>query len=321
MRFVKKALKIGVLLFVFVFLIASVLPYFFSIETKELALGQKPFPNSYFIKVNNTRIHYRVWIPKGKIKHKALFIHGFSGSSFSYRKNIDTLLDLGTLVIAIDLPAFGFSDKSDGANYSLDNTCLAITRIITKYDATCSEKFLLIGHSMGASLAGIYASNFRRNIKALVLIDGIPFQNQMNIIVRTFLNYPPLLRWANVLTKHYFAKTNRFDQLLSSAYAAPADSSSINGYLQPFMYKNSGSAILKMFTTKSTLIFNVDTFKKIPLLIIWGQQDTWIPISACKKFTERFPKARTKLISNAGHCPMETCALEVNGFIADFMIE
>jgi len=320
MGILKKLLKVICIVCSSIFILFSLLPYFFSTETKELLPNEKPFSNSTFITIKNTKIHYRVWMPAGKITHKVFLIHGFSGSTFSYRNNVDDLVEKGSLVIAIDLPAFGFSDKSDTANYTSDNTFEAINKIITLYDTACAEGFVFIGHSMGASVASVYASNFPQHVKSLILIDGLPMENQKDSwLLRYLLSYPPLLRWANVLTKHYFAKSDKFIELLSSAYSKPADSASADGYLLPFTYKNSGSAIFKMAIAPSTISLNKEAFKKIPLLIIWGENDTWIPIKAQQSFIKNHPQAKTYVVAQAGHCPMETKASEVNKVIAAFI--
>lgn len=280
----------------------SVLPYFFSTETKELNPNEKPFSNSHFINTNKTLIHYRVWVPAGKVMHKVFLIHGFSGSTFSYRNNIDTLAGLGALVIAMDLPAFGFSDKSDAANYSSDNTFEAINKIISLYDTAGIGQFVFVGHSMGASVASVYASNFPKQVKKLILIDGLPFENQKGgWFAKRLLSYPPLLRWANVLTKYYFAKQDKFTVLLSSAYAQPADSLSASGYLLPFTYKNSGSAILKMATANNTNVsFNKEAFKKIPLLIIWGRMIHGYLLRHKKALLKTIPKQKPVWLPTPG---------------------
>ena len=322
MFFLKKILKvisIGLLIF---FVLFSIVPYFFSTETKELLPNEKPFSNSNFITINCTKIHYRVWIPKGKIEHKIFLVHGFSGSTFSYRKNVDTLVENGSLVIAMDLPGFGYSDKSDSANYASDITFEAMNKITSLYNCACDEKFVFLGHSMGASLVSIYASNFPNHVKSIILIDGLPVEwNTDGWFFRQLLSYPPLLQWANVLTKSYFAKPEKFKTLLSSAYAQPADSISVNGYLLPFTYKNSGSAIFRMAVANSTITFKKVAFKKIPLLIIWGKNDTWIPIKALEGFTKQYPEAKTYQVEKSGHCPMETKSNEVNGILINFITQ
>lgn len=322
MKSLKKFFKILFIVLSVVFILFSALPYFFSVETKELSANENPFTNSHFFIINKTTFHYRVWAPKNKATRKVLLIHGFSGSTFSYRKNIDTLVSEGALVIAIDLPAFGFSDKSDTANYGIENTFEAINKITSLYDTACADKFIVVGHSMGAAVAGVYASNFPEKVKSVILIDGAPFQNPGGgWLAKILFGYPPLKRWANVLCKHNFANPVKFDELLSSAYGEHADTSAVNGYLYPFCYKNSGSAIFKMFTADNNFVFNKDGFKNIPLLVIWGKNDNWLPISLRDNFIKKFPEAKTYVVANAGHCPMETKAAEVNKVLVEFIFK
>jgi pimeloyl-ACP methyl ester carboxylesterase len=317
-----KFFKILFIVLFVVFILFSIIPYFFSVEIRELATNEKPFINSYFFTINKTTFHYRVWAPKNKATRKVLLIHGFSGSIFSYRKNIDTLVSQGALIVAIDLPAFGFSDKSDTANYGIENTFEAINKITSLYDTACADKFIVVGHSMGAAVAGVYASNFPKKVKSVILIDGAPFQNSGGgWLAKILFGYPPLKRWANVLTKHYFAKPEKFKELVSSAYHEPADTSAANGYLRPFLYKNSGSAIFKMATADNNFVFNTDGFKNIPLLIIWGKNDNWLPISLRDNFIKKFPETKTYTVANAGHCPMETKAAEVNKVLVEFIFK
>lgn len=322
MQFLKRLFKILFFILLVAFALFSFIPYFFPVETKELMANQKPFENSFFITGGKTKFHYRVWVPKTKATRKVLLIHGFSGSTFSYRKNIDTLVNQGALVVAIDLPAFGFSDKSDTANYGIENTFAAINKITSLYDTACADKFIIVGHSMGAAIAGVYSSNFPEKVKSVILIDGTPFENPGGGWLAKFMfGYPPLKRWANVLCKHYFAKPDKFNELLSSAYGESADASATNGYLYPFCYKNSGSAIFKMATADNNFVFNASGFKNLPLLIIWGKNDNWLPIRLRDHFIKKFPEAKTYVVANAGHCPMETKSAEVNKVLSEFIFK
>ncbi|HXU28093.1 MAG TPA: alpha/beta hydrolase, partial [Bacteroidia bacterium] len=190
------------------------------------------------------------------------------------------------------------------------------------YDTACADKFIVVGHSMGAAVAGVYASNFPEKVKSVILIDGAPFQNPGGgWLAKILFGYPPLKRWANVVCKHNFANPIKFDELLSSAYGERADTSAVNGYLYPFCYKNSGSAIFKMVTADNNFVFNKDGFKNIPLLVIWGKNDNWLPISLRDNFIKKFPEAKTYVVANTGHCPMETKATEVNKVLVEFIFK
>jgi pimeloyl-ACP methyl ester carboxylesterase len=50
-----------------------------------------------------------------------LLIHGLGGSTFSFRNNAEALSSAGYNVIAVDLPAFGYSDRKRNIDHSQDN--------------------------------------------------------------------------------------------------------------------------------------------------------------------------------------------------------
>ena len=91
----------------------------------------KPFINSHKTTVDSVMLHYRVWITKVKpSKGKVLFIHGFTGSTFSFRKNYDSLVNAGYNILAVDLPAFGYSDRGTWINHSQSSRAVMIWKLI-----------------------------------------------------------------------------------------------------------------------------------------------------------------------------------------------
>jgi pimeloyl-ACP methyl ester carboxylesterase len=311
---IRKSLKIiGYLLLVLLILFCG-LPYLFSVEQRELKADAKPYPNSHFIVVNKTRIHYRVWLPD-TIKQKFFFVHGFSGSTFCWRKNIDTLVKNKCLVVAIDLPAFGFSDKGDSADYSLTNVFHVINDVSKSFDTRIKGKWNFVGHSMGAAVAGAYAANFPERIKALTLIDGAPVNTDVTMDYNSVLTkIPPLLRWADVAAK-WMANEKTFKGLVKSGYACEPDTEAVHGYLRPFLYEHSGSAILRMAAAQDAVKFDEGNLRKFPVSTIWGDADTWLPITGMRNFLKKFPMASGYIIKGAGHCSMETHPKEINSVL------
>jgi 2-hydroxy-6-oxonona-2,4-dienedioate hydrolase len=306
----KQFLKRFIQIISIVLLLFTCLPYFLPVNTKQVAAEQYPYENSHFIISNKTKFHYRVWQPD-TIKHKFFFIHGFSASTFSFRKNIDTLVKNGTLVIALDLPSFGFSDKSDTADYTVKNVFRAINSILDLYSGKIPD-WNFAGHSMGAAVSGLYSSNFPEKISTLTLIDGAPFSSDKAVgFGNSFLKCPPLLRWADVMARHLTSKAS-FSKLLSSAYSCKADSESVKGYMIPFEYKYSGSAIFRMAAAQNDFAVNEENLKKVNKTIIWGTYDKWLPVSGMRDFLKKYPETKGYLIRGAGHCPHETHPLEVN---------
>lgn len=297
-----------------------ILPYFFSIEQRELPLDYKPYSNSEFLTSHNTRIHYQTWKPTtDSIKNYIVFIHGFSGSSFSFRKNIDTLVKNNNLVVCIDMPAFGYSDKSEGANYNDTIRLELINEILKK--TSSNQKWVFIGHSMGASIIGAYACRYPNNTKKLVFIDGPAFDNTKEepSSINKLALFPPLKRWAEVIGKRKFVNYNSFNELLSSAYSKQPEEIDVLGYMQPFYYKGSASAIFNMSAQSGYAKIDKNILSKFPMLLIWGEEDQWIPITTGEQFKAQNPSILFEKIEKAGHCSMETHANEVNSKIVNFL--
>ena len=124
-------------------LIIAYLPY----ETtpiKELA-GKE----SKFVKVNGHTVHYT---KQGKGK-PLILLHGFAGSTYTWRHLIPLLTDHYT-VYAYDLLAFGLSDKPPDGNYDMASHA---DFLIGFMDALKMPSANLVGHSMGGVIIGYAA--------------------------------------------------------------------------------------------------------------------------------------------------------------------
>jgi 2-hydroxy-6-oxonona-2,4-dienedioate hydrolase len=303
--------SIGVILILFVIL--SVIPYLFS--SNQRATDAKPYENSEFHYYSNTKFHYRVFKPE-IIKHKVLLIHGFSASTFSFRKNSDFLKNQECLVIALDMPGFGYSDKSSQANYSDLEKINALNEILSKHDSLISDNspWIIVGHSMGANTSAQFAIQYPNKTKALIWIDGAAISKDISAY-SSFTLYPPLLKWADVVLEKHFLNYDKFNELLSSAYGSNPDSSDVIGYMKPFEIPGSGSAVFRMFAGIGNIEINQEKINQFPKLIIWGKNDQWIPFTEIQKNI----KGNVMLIDEAGHCPMETHSTEVNQMMINFI--
>lgn len=320
MQLIKKIVKWFFITLGCILVLLMILPYFFSIQERELPQDYKPYNNSEFLISYNTHIHYQTWKPEtDSIKNHIVLIHGFSGSTFSFRNNIDTLVNNGNIVVAIDMPAFGYSDKSEEANYNDTIRLELIQQVLTKISP--NKKWVLIGHSMGASIIGAFASRFPENTNKLVFIDGPAFDNTQEepSVINKLALFPPIKQWAEVIGKRKFANYNSFNELLSSAYSQQPQQLDVLGYLQPFYYKGSASAIFNMSANSGYAKINKNQLSKFPMLLIWGEEDQWIPISTGQEFKEQNPSIKFENIKKAGHCSMETHANEVNAKILNFL--
>ncbi len=319
MNLFKKVIKVLVIAFLASIVIFCTLPFILPVNQTQSQPGELPFANSHFATIQNVSIHYRVYNPVGdSVKGNILLIHGFSGSTFSWRNNADTLAANGYRVVSVDMPGFGFSDRAQGLNHASGFNAGLFWQLL---DSISTDSWIIAGHSMGAGPALDMECLRPGKTKALIFVDGA-FAFRRNIgtggILAGFITSSVVKRWAEVLGRAYFFKTSKIEQLLRSAYSSSPDSVAVAGYLRPLMLKNTASCILDLAESKETVIPEISQVH-VPVLAIWGKQDTWAPYNRWQKFLEKLPALQTVLIDGAGHCPMETRSAQFNSAVINFV--
>jgi pimeloyl-ACP methyl ester carboxylesterase len=97
--------------------------------------------------------------------------HGWMDNAASFHLLAPELARAGWRVLALDLPGHGRSDhRPPSAHYSLAEYAAAI---IGAADELGWDRFLLLGHSMGAGCSTLVAAGFPERVAALVLVDNI----------------------------------------------------------------------------------------------------------------------------------------------------
>lgn len=322
---VKKVLIIFKYILIFMSVLILMLlisPYLLSVGGREIPDNFQPFPESRFSEVDGIKLHYRLFETEANLrKGNILLVHGFSGSTFSWRKNAEILADHGFRVVAVDLPAYGFSDKTSVFNHSSTARSILLWSFLS---GLSDESWSLAGHSMGASVVIAMAASNPYNTNNLILVDGAYFgstSSDKQGALMNMLRFPPVQRWAEVIASKRYLKYEQFQKILSTAYGTEADSAAVAGYLEPFLYRNSASAVLNSFLN-SREIFPVKIEDiQTRTLIIWGEKDTWVPLNSGEQINKRLANSELIIIQDSGHCPMETHAEEFNKLLLQFLIK
>jgi 2-hydroxy-6-oxonona-2,4-dienedioate hydrolase len=327
MKRFKRILKWTAAIVTLLLVTACVLPYCISIA--QPAPPQKPFDNSQFATLDGVRIHYRVWPPATlPSRGNVLFVHGFCGSTFSWRKNIDALIQSGYRVAAIDLPPFGYSERRPGIDHSSPARAKLCWTLIDTLDGKdgADQKWFTGGHSMGGGVIGAMAAQHPEKIAGLIFVDGGLNMggrgNRESVgtkLYRLAINTPPVRRWVEVVAKYRLFKPGHIRELMSGAYSQPADDEAVNGYLAPLKVPGTASGILDMFSSQRGAPVDEKNIEKLPALIIWGDDDRWIPIRAGESLHQRLAGSTFEKLVGAGHCSMETHADAFNSAALAFM--
>src|SRR5687767_13438774 len=94
---------------------------------------------------------YSLWVTRTGAGTPVVLLHGLSGSSRWWSKNVDALA-ANHLVAAVDLTGFGRSTGFFGLPATLPSFG-EVTALLARWLETFDEPVDLIGHSMGGQLA------------------------------------------------------------------------------------------------------------------------------------------------------------------------
>jgi pimeloyl-ACP methyl ester carboxylesterase len=118
------------------------------------------------------------WLPEaGREKGKILALHGWLDNAASFGGLGPLLAEAGYEVAAVEMAGHGWSDhRSKGARYHFIDGPLEVVQAL---DVLGWERALVVGHSMGAGIAALFAGLAPQRIERLVMLDGLgPFTTE-----------------------------------------------------------------------------------------------------------------------------------------------
>lgn len=271
-----------------------------------------------FIDVNGIDVHY--WDQgKGDV---LILVHGFSSSVYTWRLNVDTLSE-EFRVIALDLPGFGYTDKPDDFDYTLEGYA---DFMIEFMDTMEIDSATLAGNSMGGGVVLTTALLSPERVDTLILVDsvGYPEQEEEESAFLPFL-LMGIPGAGEVLMSLNFRSVVE-SSLKGGVYYDNSfvTDEMVDYYNNVYRTENGRKAplwVIRNLMDSPPIGSERISTVSMPTLIIWGEEDNLIPAAHAALFENDIPDSRTVVIAEAGHLPHEEKAEFVNGLIADFVNE
>jgi pimeloyl-ACP methyl ester carboxylesterase len=299
-------------------------------ETLDPALDA---PGGGHLVVDGQHIHYE---DEGK-GLTIVLIHGFGGSTYSWRKNIKPLAEAGYRVLALDLIGFGYSERSSRPVY----TGTAHARLVRRFLETLANAgkgsgppsgggdlpgppYVLIGNSMGAAVALRFAADYPGLTKAVVVTAPAIFFRRSWTGLRPILRVPGLGRLL-ARTIFFYALGNRRSaaKMLASAYGSRIDEVTAEmreAMLRPLRVRGSANAAYGLglsYETRS--LFDDLSSVEAPVLVVAGGRDRAVPIDAVRRVHQRLPHSELIVLPDAGHLVQEDAPDDFNRLVVDFI--
>jgi len=269
---------------------------------------QQPFAESRFATIGGVRLHYRVWTPDDSAPvGKILLLHALGGSTFSYRYLGPILAEYGFAVVAVDLPAFGFSDIGIRFDHSLANRSELLWTFLDRLDTEQNSfppasGWYLLGHDMGGQVTTrMTLDRPGRTLGLIVVGSAIANPSPTGTML-----WVPIVRWAVrswLLNSVYTIEG--VTEMLTDAYGRPPTDEEVAGYLAPLLRKDMDRGFIRFARTSRTFDLPLEELKP-PVLLAWGGEDTWVELSEGAAAHARIPDSEMVVIPGAGHVPMDT---------------
>lgn len=242
----------------------------------------------------------------GAIPNNFVLLHGFGGSSFTWRYWVPALARRGR-VLLVDMKGFGEAPKPDDGRYSPIDLAELVTRLIRVRDL---RHVTLVGHSLGGGVALIAALSEAglddRRIQRLVLVASPAYPQRLPPFVA--LAYRPRL---STILMRLLGPRRIVRGILRSIVRdrGAVSDEQVEAYTRALLAPDGVRALLD--TGRQIVPASLGVLSKrfseidVPVLLLWGRQDRVVPLSVGERLERELQYARMEILEECGHLPPE----------------
>lgn len=240
-----------------------------------------------------------------------LFVHGFASNRETWT-TIEPTLRTERKTIAVDLPGFGYSDRTQG-DYSPDAIADDLASLLDRLGVARVD---VVAHSWGCSVSLAFAIRYRERVRRMVLIGAWVFEEQI----------PPFFRWAReggvgeALFELFYRE--RLDDRAPLGFAegtavAQTTVDAIERSLdRPGTVRAALAAVRGQYFLQLERQYRTIT---APTLVIYGDEDRVALPRYGARLANELPDGRLVMIPRAGHFPMFESAGATRWYVREFL--
>jgi pimeloyl-ACP methyl ester carboxylesterase len=243
-----------------------------------------------------------------------IVVHGTPWSSFNLRHLIESLSNDFT-VYFYDLLGYGQSDKSPG-DVSLGIQNQVLDQLLNHWGL---EKPAIVGHDFGGTTVLRTHIINRRDFEKIILIDpvalspwGSPFFKHVNRHEEAFAGVPDYIHEAIVRA---YVRTAAF---------RPMDDMVLDKIVLPWTAPGGKAAFYRQIAQADSRYTDEvqPLYAQIsrPVLILWGREDTWIPLERGEVLHDMIPGSLFHILPDAGHLVIEEQPVQLIEKIRPFLL-
>lgn len=255
--------------------------------------------DSKYINIDGLNIHYR---DEGNSQGPAvILLHGVASSLHTWDGWVEQLGDSYRL-IRLDLPGHGLTGP-DKNGYELDYMLDKIHKFMQRLRI---QKAHFAGNSLGGYISWEYAVRYPQQVDKLILIDSAGFPQKMPFIMN-FVAWPGIGEMSQVFMPRFMVKRN-----VKQAYGDEdkVNKELVRRYHDLQLRKGNRGALVKVFRlmkkqSKNPHLGDDVVRVKSPVLLMWGEDDTWVPLSVLEQFKQHLANVEVVTYEGVGHMPME----------------
>ena len=233
-----------------------------------------------------------------------VLLHGAYASVHAWEPWVDELGDEFRL-ISFDLPGFGLTGAVPGGDYSRANMSRTLDQIMRLMKL---ERAIIVGHSMGGSVALQYALDHPQKIRGLILIGSSGMRRAPDEEVPSTFGLADI-SWLQPILRYV---TPRFmiERGLRDSVADPDNfvtDEKVTRYWELIRMTGSREAMLqrRSLGTSTPQLEGRLAEITLPTLLIWGAQDKLVPLAHGVRMNGAIFNSRLLAYPDLGHLPME----------------